>query len=461
MRVLRRALPRTIAGQITGLVIISVVLAYTLTLIALLFFSNERPARNQRAAAAGRIATIAQLVNFAQSPTEVAGLLAAARRAGIDVEQVALAQLNLDSEQSRSSPMISRMVSRILENDAGIGVLDAVPRERGDGSIVVKVGEEGALVFRSLHKSSHLARITVPAVNLTIIAILVILLSVYAGRWITAPLSTFAAAVHSFGHSPIDDRALAESGPREVAQVARALNGMRTRIRALVDNRTRMLAAIGHDVRTPLTRLRLRAERLGEAEARESMLREIKTIDDLLSETLTYLRDDVRSEKSSLVDLPSLLQTICSEFDDVGHHVSYQGPGRLAYSCRPNALTRALRNVVENGIKHGSEVAVELRITDDNGVQIEVSDDGPGIPYSLREKAFEPFFKVDAARTASGRTGFGLGLSIARDAVRGDGGEIYLLDCVPHGLTARIVLPPRGTETHPTRAAELVGSPAP
>jgi signal transduction histidine kinase len=97
-------------------------------------------------------------------------------------------------------------------------------------------------------------------------------------------LSSFAAAAHSFGHPPTDDRALDEGGPREVAQVAQALNGMRTRIRALVDDRTRMLAAIGHDVRTPLTRLRLRTERLGDADARESMLREITMIDDLLGD---------------------------------------------------------------------------------------------------------------------------------------------------------------------------------
>jgi signal transduction histidine kinase len=455
MGTLSRVLPRTIAGQITSLVIVSLVLAQALTVAAILFFAREPSAVTSRAMTGARIATIARLANAAQSPAEVDSLVATARRAGIDVRHVSLDELEAEAGRPAGRPMATRILSRIIDDDSGMDVLKtAAPQGKAGGSIVIKFGEESALVFRSFPKSRFFKWLTVPLVlNLTIIAALVIVLSVYAGRWITAPLSSFAAAAHSFGRSPIDERALDEGGPREVAQVAQALNGMRTRIRALVDDRTRMLAAIGHDVRTPLTRLRLHAERLGDADARASMLREITMIDKLLGETLTYLRDDIGSERNALVDLPSLLQTICSEFADVGHRVSYRGPDRLAYSCRPNALARALRNLVENGVKYGSEVAVDLQTADDNSIHIEVADNGPGIPYSLREKAFEPFFKVDSARTASARTGFGLGLSIARDAVRGEGGEIYMLDRVPHGLTVRVVLPPR--ETLPARAADL------
>jgi signal transduction histidine kinase len=230
-------------------------------------------------------------------------------------------------------------------------------------------------------------------------------------------------------------------GPREIVQVADALNDMRTRIRALLDDRTRMLAAISHDLRTPLTRLQLRAERIGDQDLREGMLHEIARVARMLDETLDYLREDVRSESASRIDLPSALQTICAEFADVGHAVSYEGPAHLTWTCRPSALTRAISNVVDNAVKHGSVVTVSLRGARDGAVEIDVADDGPGIPSSLREKVFDPFFKGDDARTSARRSGFGLGLSIARDVVKGHGGDIDLLDGTPRGLIVRMSLP--------------------
>src|SRR3546814_479535 len=172
-----------------------------------------------------------------------------------------------------------------------------------------------------------------------------------------------------------------------------------------------MLAAISHDQRTPLARLQLRAERIADQELREGMLREIAQVTRMLDFTLNYLREDVRSESASRIDLPSVLQTICAEFADVGHAVSYEGPGRLTWTCRPSVLTRAISNVIDNAVKHGSEVTVALRTRNDGAVEIDVADDGPGIASSLREKVFDPFFKGDNARSSAKRSGFGLGRS--------------------------------------------------
>jgi signal transduction histidine kinase len=277
--------------------------------------------------------------------------------------------------------------------------------------------------------------------TLAIVLVFVTLLSIYAVRWIVSPLSSITAAAQSFGRSPDDSRIASRSGPREIAQVADALNDMRTRIRALLDDRTRMLAAISHDLRTPLTRLRLRAERIGDRDLREGMLHEITQVTRLLDETLDYLREDVRSESASRIDLPSVLQTICAEFADVGHVVSYEGPARLPWTCRPSALRRAISNVVDNAVKHGSAVTVALRARDDGAVEVDVADDGPGIASSARAKVFDPFFKGDDARSSAKRSGFGLGLSIARDVVKGHGGAIDLLDQTPRGLIVRISLP--------------------
>lgn len=216
---------------------------------------------------------------------------------------------------------------------------------------------------------------------------------------------------------------------------------MRTRIRALIDDRTRMLAAISHDLRTPLTRLRLRAERIADQDVREGMLHELERVTRMLDETLDYLREDVRSEPLSRIDLPSVLQTICAEFADVGHAVSYKGLAKLALTCRPSVLMRAISNVVDNAVKHGSTVTVALRARNDGRVEIDIADDGPGIAASIRGKVFDPFFKGDDARSPIKRSGFGLGLSIARDVVKGHGGEIEFLDRKPHGLIVRLSLP--------------------
>jgi signal transduction histidine kinase len=345
---------------------------------------------------------------------------------------------------ARNAPLLTQLMLSRLEAAFPIAaVRDRVRAGETRDLIAIKLDDTSALLFPSIPVSALLpALITrLGAFTLLIVTLFLALLSTYAVRWITSPLSAIASAAHSFGRAPTDDNTLSETGPREIVEVARALNHMRKRIRALVEIRTRMLAAIGHDLRTPLTRLRLRADRVDDAGVREGMLREIAKIDNMLSETLSYLRDDFHCEAVSLVDLPSVLQTICSDFSDVGHNIVYDGPSRLPYACRVGALTRALTNIVENGVKAGSAVVTHLRALNEGGVQIDVSDDGPGIPHSLRQMVFEPFFKIDGARATAERSGFGLGLSIARDVVEGHGGRIDLVDRAPEGLTFRISLP--------------------
>jgi signal transduction histidine kinase len=253
-------------------------------------------------------------------------------------------------------------------------------------------------------------------------------------------LALVTDAALSFGRSPDDDRLIPNTGPREIAQVADALNDMRTRIRDLIADRTRMLAAISHDLRTPLTRMRLRAERVTDAPLREGMLKDIISVSRMLDETLRYLREDGKSEPMSRVDLPSLLQTVCSDFADVGHDVAYNGPGRLPWTLRPRSLTRAIVNIVDNSVKHGSRTTITLHDEKAAAVTIEVADNGPGIPAELHGRVFEPFFKADEARAESGG-GFGLGLSIAQEIVKRHGGEINFAQTKPTGLFVQIVLP--------------------
>lgn len=441
MRAIRQLLPQSITVQITSLVIASVLLGNMLTLAIVLFFYGT-VAKTGPADAAARIATVAQLANGAESAEETAHLLAAAQRAGIQVDYVALRDLVPSDPETIRLPIFEGLMRSRLKGEFGLVLLDALPPDRSEDAVLVKF-RQGALVFRPALANVLSPLLIFPAtLTLVVVTIFLALLSVYAVRWITSPLSDLTAAAKSFGRSPADSSALSERGAREIKDVARSFNEMRSRIRILLDERTRMLAAISHDLRTPLTRLRLRSERTMQADIREGMLHDIARINHMLNETLAYLRDDVRSEGFVHVDLPSLLQTICVEFTDTGQAVAYEGPHRFAFACRPSALTRAITNIVENGIKHGGDaVIVSLKVVDTRAARIEISDTGPGIELSAREKVFEPFYKADTARTSSGRSGFGLGLSIARDIINDHGGQIDLVERKPHGLTVCINLP--------------------
>jgi signal transduction histidine kinase len=280
---------------------------------------------------------------------------------------------------------------------------------------------------------------------LATMAVILVGLSLYAARSIISPLSAFAAAARAVGRTTGGSQVVPERGPQEIVQVARALNGMRDRIHALLDERTSMLTAISHDLRTPLTRIKLRAERISiistKSAATEGILSDIAQMEQMLVETLSYLRDDAHSEPSLRVDLPSMLETICIQFADLGMSTAYEGPKTLVYRCQAGGMTRAMSNLVENAVKHSANVVVTLRSLANGSIQIDVDDDGPGISYSLRQRVFEPFFKIDSARTSNGTEGFGLGLSIARNVVEAHKGTIELLQCVPQGLKVRICLP--------------------
>lgn len=202
-----------------------------------------------------------------------------------------------------------------------------------------------------------------------------------------------------------------------------------------------MLLAVSHDLRTPLARLVLRAERVADDALREGMQRDIALVTGMLAETLAFLREGKSAESARRVDLPSLLRTICGEFSDVGHEVSYEGPPRLAIVCRDRAIARAVINIVDNACKHANSVTVELQAISAQEIQISIADDGPGIPRELREKVLEPFFKVDPSRQDPQNSGFGLGLSIARDIVRARGGQIALGNNERGGLTVLLRLP--------------------
>ncbi|HEV2703182.1 MAG TPA: ATP-binding protein [Steroidobacteraceae bacterium] len=265
--------------------------------------------------------------------------------------------------------------------------------------------------------------------------------------WVTwtvnHPLDRFARAAERVGvdvHSP----PLAVHGPPELQRAIGAFNEMQVRLQRLLTDRTLMLGAISHDLGTPLTRLRLRVEtdRAGDT---AKMLADIEAMQIMLTSALSFVRGVDDAEQREVVDLDSLLQTVCDLVSDLGGDVSYGAPTRSNYYCKPQAMLRALTNVVGNAAKYGDHAWVTLRRIAAAGFVIEIQDDGPGIPDIEKTKVFEPFYRTDEARE-SDRQGMGLGLSIARSIILAHGGVIELRNHEPRGLTVHIFLP--ATHTH-------------
>ena len=202
-----------------------------------------------------------------------------------------------------------------------------------------------------------------------------------------------------------------------------------------------MLAAISHDMRTPITRLRLRIEATVDDETEQrKMLQDLDRMDAMIGSTLSFLRDDTREEAIETVDLASLLQSICDDFSDMGSDVSYIGTANVFLRCQPAMLSRAISNLVENATKFGGATQVDLRFDAAGNVVILVEDSGPGIPDAEKQRAFDPFYRLDPSRNAE-NGGVGLGLSIAQAVVQSHGGQIDLLDRNPVGLRVAVTLP--------------------
>ncbi|NOJ42965.1 sensor histidine kinase [Bradyrhizobium australiense] len=263
------------------------------------------------------------------------------------------------------------------------------------------------------------------------------IIAVFAARGIAQPLRRIAVAAEALGRGQ-EIVPLPETGPDDIRRTAEAFNRMQARLHRFVDDRTRMLAAIGHDLRTPLTSLRLRAEFVPDEDIREKMLSTITEIQTMTEATLAFAREDATAENTRTVDLSALVESLCDDLAELGCDISFSEGQKISYSCRPDALRRACRNLVENAIRYGERARVRVERQTDS-VDITVSDDGPGIPDGAKEQVFTPFFRIENSRNRE-TGGVGLGLSIARTIVRHHGGDIVLTN-KQKGLQATISLP--------------------
>jgi len=432
-------IPKTIYAQIVAIVVLAILIVVTAAPIVERWLRDDyhNPDIEQLA---DRLQAVASIL-AAATRNERETVVDAARRSGWDMTLEPLSLSTQFAVASAEERLSDRIIEWLFPPDHWIVPLGGWRTFLGDQRVVAMQIDETSMLVSSV-ATNDILLITdfIGQGTYYVVAILtlVFLFSSFAVWSILLPLRRIA---HAAVNADISDGApiFEERGGTEIVVVAKALNSMRNRISVMMESRTRMLRGISHDLRTPLTRLRMRAEDLPEGASRDAMLSDIERLESLLSESLDYLRDNHRHESVERTDIGSLVQTVCNEFADVGFRIVYQGPNRLIVDCRPLAMTRAITNLCDNATKFGVSALVELHQESD-GVTIDVTDDGPGISDADKKRVLEPFFKTDSARSGP-NDGFGLGLPIVAEIVQAHGGRLQLFDRQPHGLHVRVELP--------------------
>ncbi len=437
-----RLFPRRISGQIALLLVVSLTLTHAVFSIALFRSETSRDEASSPRALIGAFITVARMVAADADPARRQAMIAATRATYPATEITYIAA----DDPATATPAVNgeRLGRRLafISRELGIHGARLVPGEgeRAIRLILADGGEVRAMLPEDRWRGFFFGPIEM---TLLFVVISLVLIFVWAARWVTAPLSAFARAASEFSLES-DRQPLPEVGPEEIQAAAKAFNRMRERIAGLVGDRTRMLAAVGHDLRTPITRLRLRAEFIEDEATRREVLRDLDRMGAMVEAALAHLKSEQTAEKMAPLDLPTVLQTICDGFVDMGEAVDYEGPDHLLVDGRVEDLVRGFENIVKNAVKYGTRATVRLVPPADGRVTITIDDDGPGIAEAERARMAEPFVRGDAARAIGDKTGFGLGLSIASGIFAAHGGAMRLEDAPGGGLRVAVELPAHG-----------------
>ncbi|MGD9883192.1 MAG: ATP-binding protein [Reyranella sp.] len=439
-------MPRSLARQ-AMLVLVAGMLLVTVSGVAVALLRAAPPGVDGTEDLVGRVGTlvaIAQQAPVAVRPT----IYAAAARSG-------LAVFTLQDKVDPTFPDwwtegLARQLARELE-PIGAAVLALGHTMSGSAERAAHLASpHGPIVVRvALADGTRLEIVTrggwfplqaigqiVPA--LVVAGIGLTALAAWLARRITRPLSVFATAATRLG-TDIAAPALPESGPSELRAAAHAFNQMQQRVRRLIEDRVQMLGAVSHDLRTPITRLRLRAEFVDDTEQQAKMLKDLDEMETMISAALAFAREETLVEPRGRVDVRGLLDEIMVDLIESGYAVTVSGPECAEIGGQRTALKRALRNVLENAVKYGHRVDVRLTAKARDLV-VAIEDDGPGIPETELEDVFRPFYRVDRSRNRQ-TGGTGLGLTVARSVLRGHGGDITLANRPEGGLIQTVVLP--------------------
>lgn len=448
-----RLFPRTLAGQTVLILLLGVAVSHLASMVT---FSHERgeaaTAINDRGVAA-RIAEITRLVE--ESPADWRpGLLRAANGAGMRVRLV-----QDEGETDRPERTHETFVRLYLAVQLGArplhvrmikpGDAAAAPHDHADLpaetwpaghalDVTIRLKDGDRLNFRAAVPDIAGLWSSDAVLSMVLMTVGVLVVSFWAVRRLTRPLAIFAQAAERLGKD-VQAPPLPLTGPTELHQAAHAFNQMQDRLRRLIEARMQMLAAISHDLRTPITLMKLRAEFIEDEEDRAKMLATLDEMETMVSSILSFAREDALQETNRVVDVGALLASLCDDLTDAGLDVTCSPPPKVPYPCRPLALKRVFLNLIQNAVKYGARARVAMTV-DEKSIILTIDDDGPGIPDEELARVFAPFYRVEGSRCPE-TGGVGLGLSVAATIVHAHGGEIILANRPGGGLRAEVHLP--------------------
>ena len=453
-----RLLPKSLIGQIALVMAVALLVAQAIN-FGLIFTERQRVSRAQiEGPAISRFVMVAQRVGSAPAPLRPLQLPTGWRRSRYSLGERSIL------EPGQSDP---RVVERLRESAAanGLTLLDALgatseevalPRLRG--RLGRQPDERRLDRLQTLILSARLSDgtwlnawlITArpnpwlllrPLVATLLIYVIVLGAMVWMASRLARPLRELASAAERFQGRGEAAR-VEPRGPSDVRRAINAFNAMSGRVGAMLDEKDRMLGAIGHDLRTPLASLRIRAESVEPEEERQRMIATIEEMTAMLDDTLALARSGRTVEPARIVDISALADTVVEDFRALGHEVTLENGDRHAAPVRPGLLRRAVRNLVENAVKYAGPA--QVRVSDRGpAIAVEVIDSGPGIPEAEHDRVQEAFYRIEPSRSRE-TGGSGLGLTLARMAAQAHGGRLELENRPEGGLIARILLPKAG-----------------
>lgn len=467
-----RFVPRSLFSRLVLVLLTVLVIAQFVSLAIHLHERGELLSQASGRQAAQRISDIVRLLD-SLAPEERRRIVQvfSAPPIAISLDQPALAAVGQDADAAARALLFEAMLRRFLGDDRPVAV-KVTEAPAGPLKSPVKVGLKGpgmhggwsppwaamhgvsdaGLSFVAQVRLRDGALVTFDArqreqtvswpyrllLSLAVLLAAVVAVSLVAVRWATRPLNALADAADELGRD-IHRPPLPEQGPEEVSRAARAFNTMQARLAGYIRDRTRVLAAMSHDLKTPVTRLRLRAELLEDPQVRAKFTKDLDEMESMVGATLDFLRGQESGEPVQPVDVMALLESLQADMAEMGGPVTIGGGARAPYPGRPQALKRCLANLLENAVKYGKSARVIVDDGDDR-LDIRIQDEGPGLPPSELEKVFEPFYRVEGSRSRE-TGGTGLGLTIAKSIAEGHGGRLVLQNRAEGGLEARLTLP--------------------
>jgi len=471
---MNRFLPKSLFGQMLVIMLLGLIVSYA---IGAWIYSTDREAAVREVgglAAAHRIANLARLVEAAPADWReriVATLSDRTFRVALSdqkpdftargdngpVAEAIAAYLSdrLELDSSRKPVVVASESARLLPGSGPFVDHPPMMMMRGPGgmmggwtmhgwaelvalAVAIPLSSGQWLSF-NMALPEHVPSFSYQLIASMLVATSVLIaVAVLAAKRVTAPLRTLAQAAQRLGKD-VNAPPIPEMGTIETRQASRAFNEMQVRLRELIGNRMRLLAAISHDLRTPLTLLRLRTEDAVDSEDKERMLATITEMDAMVNAILQYTRDEMTTEPVRRTDLTALIQSVVDDMADAGMDVVFDPAPPVLVDCRSSAIKRAITNLVDNAVKYGHKARVTLRVRA-KLAEITVEDEGPGIPEQELARVFQPFYRVEESRNRESG-GVGLGLAIAQSLVQKNNGTLSLQNRPAGGLRAQILLP--------------------